>query len=234
MGCLPPEDVGAYAPGSRWIRGLILMDMHRLDEAIAAFESVQAALPSFALNSVHLAGARFLKGDTTGACDALQKALDSTEMPDGTRKSAENLLSNLRKNLAAAKTARERGKLVEGLGAALLFLAGSLPDSSVSRRSVKFAVNGVLALLQEYYYREGLFAESIEAGRRLIASDPSGGAWFKDARARAAAGGKQSAVESLAKAVEMGFDEGRRMDEERVFEAVKAEARYGELRARCR
>ncbi|MCC6741523.1 MAG: protein kinase [Planctomycetia bacterium] len=219
---------------SVWIRGLVRMDAGRLEEALADFEEVRARRPDFVTNIVHLAGARFLAGDTQGTVEAMESAIAATAIPEETRRTVQKVVATFRTKLEAAKTPAERGKVLEGLAGSIAFLAATLPETSPARRGARTAANALFFLLQEYYFREGLFTRSIEAGEPLLMAEPWGGHTYKDARARAAAGKKKSALSALQRAIELGFDDGRRLDAERAFDGLRDDPAFRELRARCR
>lgn len=227
-------DAIGVSPMSTWIQALVRMDAGQVEQAVRDFELVRERRPDFITNIVHLAGARFLAGDSTGSAEAMEAAIAGTPMPEQTRKTAEGLVKNFRARLEAAKTPEERGKVLESITGSLNFLAASMPETSPTRRGAKAAANALLYLLQEYYFRAGLFRQSVEAGGHLLKVEPWGCVFYKDARARAAAGKKKTALESLRKAIAEGFDDGSRLDAEKAFDALRADPAFMELRAACR
>ncbi|MEK7470330.1 MAG: tetratricopeptide repeat protein, partial [Planctomycetota bacterium] len=92
------------------------------------------------------------------------------------------------------------------------------------------ALERMYAVEQEWTYRIGETAKSIEAGKRLLDLHRAGLWLFRDARARAKAGDREGALKALAEAVENGFDEEEWLDGEAGFDSVRSDGGFQVLR----
>ncbi|MCC6741842.1 MAG: protein kinase [Planctomycetia bacterium] len=221
-------------PAAPVIRGIVLMEQGLLDEALADFEAVRREEPALNITYSNLAAARFLKGDYPGAIAALEEAVTTTLAAPAQKEGVKRFFAPLAKRASEAKTPAEAARVVEGI-AGLLLIAGTQATDDLQRAGVREGQRGVLYILQAFYIRHEMWKEAIGAGERIGKIVVCGGALYKDAVARARAGRKAGDVlKALAAAIEAGFDDGSRLDGEEAFDAVRGEAEYAELRAKCR
>ncbi|MEK7468292.1 MAG: protein kinase [Planctomycetota bacterium] len=221
-------------PAAPVIRGIVRMDQGDLAGALGDFETVRRDEPALNVNYSNLAGARFLTGDYTGAITALEEAVSTTLTSPEQKEAVKRFFEPLAKRAGAAKSPAEAAKVVEGI-AGLLVLAGAQATDETMRAGVREAQRGVFYILQAFYIHHEMWKEAIGAGERIGRITKSGSAMYKDAVARARGGRKpESVLKSLESALEAGFDDGKRVDGEKAFDALRNDDAFKILRSRCR
>ncbi|KAF0245660.1 MAG: WD40 repeat-containing, partial [Planctomycetota bacterium] len=202
--------------------------------ALEFFERVRRELPGFNRTYPNLAGALVLLGRYTEAMEALETAFLSTDLPEAQLEAAKKLFANLKARAAAVKTPKEAGDVVASLAGLLTLASAQAPEGSAARLQAREGLWGIWRLLQQFWWQHGDAESSIDAGKRCLAVRRSGGVLYRDARARAASGKTKSALKALKESMELGFDEGKRLDGEKAFDVVRQDPEYLELRGRCR
>ena len=71
-------------------------------------------------------------------------------------------------------------------------------------------------------------------GERILPIARSPAVLYKTARAWAGTGKEKKTLERLKEAIDGGFDDGKRLDGEKSFDALRALPEFAALRARCR
>ncbi len=213
---------------------IIRMDLGELDQALIEFEAQAKRDPGNAVSYSNLCGARFLKGDFSGAMVALEEAFLHAPVPPAMKEQVKKVFPDFKKRAEAAKTPAEAGKVVESIGAMVTLAVSQGGANAEGAGAGRDAIRGIYWALQEYYWINGLPKESIACGARYLQLRRHGNVLFKQARAYAARGKTDTAMKALREAMEQGFDEAKRLDGEPAFDALRQLPEFVELRKNCR
>ncbi|MEK7468587.1 MAG: protein kinase [Planctomycetota bacterium] len=210
------------------------LDLGEIDQALTEVEQLIASDPESSSLRSNLAGALFMKGDYSRAIEALEQAFLRSPVQQALKDQVTKLFVDLKKRAAAAKTPAEAGKLVEGIGAMVTFAVSQGGADAEGAGAGRVALQALWWALQEFYWINGMPKESLACGSRYLTLRRHGNILYKQARAYAARGKPDTALQALREAMEQGFDEAKRLDGEPAFDAVRQLPAFVEIRKKCR
>jgi tetratricopeptide (TPR) repeat protein len=214
--------------------GVVALDRGDAETALRSFQEhlrVHGHSPEVHSN---LAAAHFLLKDYGESIRDLERGIVNSPIPERVKESVKPLFMNLLKRAEASNSPAEAGKVVESLAGLIQLAAGQSGADNATQAAASEAQRGLMFALQEFYYRNGMYEQSLGAGRRYMKFAVSGNVLYKQARSLAASGKRAGALAALAEAMEKGFDDGSRLDADEGFEALRKDAEFESMRKACR